>query len=569
MPAFEIPQARRRQRLLGSCLLSLLVAFLAYAHQLPGLPAISLLWSGATAAALTLVLWVGPARHYLNALVHWSVSPYQIPERLVALAALALYGLSLIRWAELLLHPAIEDIPTLHFHSASLLLTLDMLLRHALTWCWAKTRIEGGRDTRFTRAMIRRLQETQESYSPLLKKSEASLLPLYISLGSIVILTIAAWLSFAHSIDGAVTQGAALLVIAAPWAYLFGLPDTFRIGVRAAAYRNVLLSSHTIIEFATQLDALIFGKRDTLTQGSPRVTDIIPMSDIDEEELLLWAASAEHDSKHPFGQAIVAEATAQSIPLEPPERFTELTGMGVECVIDGQLVRLGKSAFFAEHKIPAYLADRITQLAHEGKTPFLCSRDNQCLGIIAVTEELRPEAAEVIERIRRMGLQTILLTGDDQMLAESLAERLHIDRVIAEVLPDQKTKEINRLRREGFRIGMVGNFREDAECLTESDIGITLTRGEGIELPPADVILIENNLKHVVTLLHLSRRIFRTARENRFFTHVYHPLALVWAAGILVPFGFAPVSPVIASLVSWAWTGLIALNNRRLSPSTP
>ncbi len=529
-----------------------------YASALPGLKQLDLQWTQGLAAFFVLLLWLGPARPYLFSLFAWSNPLNEMPRRLIAAASLLIFVESI--WQ------TIQGAPQTHFHAIAFLLTFDLMGRSLLRWDWQQASARPSEEHQLTRAMLERLEQAQTDHPPLVKKTGAGLPVFYGTIGGLAGIALVFWRLATGDIGAVLLQAATVLVIASPWAFLVAVPNSFRIGLRLAATRNILISAATVLEQATHLNAIIFGKRGTMTQGLPRVTDIIPMTDIDEEELLLWAASAEHDSQHPFGQAIVAEAESRSIPLEPPERFTELTGRGVECVIDGQSFRLGRATFFKE-KLPSYLADRMAQLAQEGKTSFLCSRGGQFLGMIAVTEELRHEAAEVIEHIRHLGLQTILLTGDDQMMSESLAEQLHIDRVVAEVLPDQKTQKINKLRREGLQVGMIGHFSEDRECLDESDLGITLTRGKGIELPSTDIIFIENNLKLIITLSRIARRTLRTTRENRALTLLYHIGALLVAGGLLIPFGFAPLSPITAALCSAGWLTLVSLNNRRLNIS--
>lgn len=553
-----------RQQMIWGGALTGLAWILSSSERLPGLSALPPIWAEAAAALCVLGILVGVAPDYLRSLLTWEKDPYAIPERFTTIAALLVFFYSLLRWSFSSLAPSSPS-PKLHFHTAAFLLMIDLASRHLITGIWQLAAIERAKRVGLTRLMMERICQAQQESNSFVQKTLAVLPYCYGAVLLAAFLTFFIWWIYEGIAGRAIIQMAAVLVITQPWAFLLSIPNSFRISLKTAALQNILVSHPSVLERITRLNAVIFGKRGTLTQGSPHVTDLIPMTGIDEEELLLWAASAEHDSKHPFGQAIVAAAEAQGIPLEPPERFIEVTGRGVKCVIDGQPVRLGKAAFFVEANIPAYIADRLGVLAEEGKTPFICSRGEQYLGIIAVMEELREEAAEVIEKIRKLGLRVILLTGDDQMTSESLSEKLHIDRVISEVVGEQKTQEINKLRREGFEVAMVGNFPEDADTLAESDLGITLTRGKGTELPSTHVILIENKLDHIVNLIRIGHRTLRTARENRSLSLLYHLVALPLAAGVLVPLGFQPLSPIAASLCSVGWLALITLNNRRLA----
>lgn len=544
--------------------LTVAIWLLAGPHLLPGIVLLPQLWLSAAAAFLLLLQLTGPGRGFVTALVRLPDKLRDLPLLLTSWAALlAIAGTALAGWNQFR-GTGLTGMG-LHLHDASFLVSFHLLTDHLLRVSNRWDRLQALRRLNLTKVMADKLKEAESSTPSFVERTLRRVPMLYGAVAIIVLITGASWFFFAGRLDTGFIQAATLLAICSPWIWLQGLSACFRVAVRTAAVYQTLIGNPTAIELAARLNAIIFGKRGTLTQGSPRVTDIIPMTDIDEEELLLWAASAEHDSHHPFGQAIVREANAQSIPLEPPERFLEMTGRGVVCVIDGQPVRLGKQAFFDKAAIPAFLADRLEILAQEGKTAFMCCRDKEFLGIIAVTEELRPEAAAAIESIRALGLRTIMLTGDDRMMSESLAERLHIDQVIAEVLGKDKTREINKLRRDGFLVGMVGAYPEDNEQFQESELGITLTRGKGRELPPTDVIALEDKLDHVVSFLEISHKAMHIARENRLFAYLYHGLAVLFAAGCLVPFGFRPPSPTVGALISGVALIFTMLNARRIS----
>lgn len=532
---------------------------------IPQLYQFPMLWRELGAVFLLLGLWWGPGKPYLVAIFRWPRDLQSIPRYLVSGAIWITFVYSMVMLILSQFGTGLNDPLVLHFHSAAFLISFDLVCCKMIVIAQQYRRPHRKRDWPMTKAIIERLEHAAQSRPPFIKKTYAIVPHLYVGVGILCLLTWLAWFFFAGSIGQGAIQVAAILAVCSPWILILVLPNAFCVSIRATARSGILVNSANTIEGTTRLNALVFGKRGTLTQGAPRVADIIPMSHIDEEELLLWAASAEHDSRHPFGQAVVNEAKAQSIPLEPPERFTELTGRGVECVIDGQAFRLGKANFFKQEKIPAYLADRLEELAKEGKTSFICCREDQFLGIVAVAEELRSDTAAVIEKIRSMGLQVILLTGDDRMMAESLAERLHIDKVVAEVLPADKPRQLNKLRREGYRAGMVGSFPEDSASFRESDLGISLTRGEGLELPTTDVIMMEDKLGHVVRLLEIGYHTMRIARENRWFAFGYHGIAPLFMAGCLVPFGFSPISPVIAAMLSSTALFMVWLNNRRIA----
>lgn len=523
---------------------------------IPGLSEIPLQGRGLASGVFILIQLLGPGRYVFKGCIPDLKDLNRLPLLLNSWAVLLTLLGSVLAY--------LTGASRYDFHSAAFLISFYLSVEYALTSLIRWDRLQALRQLNLTKAMADKLKDAEASTPPLIYRSFRKVPYIFAAIGIVALLAGALW-SWDGGLNWGLVRAATVLAVGSPLIWLRGLPASFRMALRAAAYQQVLIGSATGIEIATRLDAVIFGKRGTLTHGSPRVTDVIPMMNIDEEELMLWAASAEHGSQHPFGQAIVNEAESQEIPLEPPERFTEMSGRGVECIIDGQQVRLGKPAFFDKEAIPAYLADRLEIIAQEGKTPFMCCRENEFLGIIAVTEEVRPEAAAAIESIRSLGLRTIMMTGDDRMMSESLAERLHIDQVIAEVLSENKSREINKLRREGFRVGMVGAYPEDNESFEESELGITLTRGKGRELPPTDVIILEDNLQHVVSFFEVSHRAMRIVRENRLFSYFYHVFAVLFAAGFLVPFGYSPLSPTGGAVLSGLSLGLAMMNSRRMS----
>jgi len=521
-------------------------------------------WRVVAGLVLVSLLLSIPARNYATAVFRKKSDTNDTPLRFISAASLMLIIASLVGLYPLLGSPETLMTPAIQLHSAAFLICFDMVIRTLLLRNWTVRQQRAKESLGLSRSMLERIKAAEEAIPPLVNKLKLLTPKLFIALALFSGLTLLLWLLVTGSISQSLIQAATVLVICSPWIWYFAVPAAFNIGLQTAARNQILISSGSTVEHAAKISAIVFGKRGTLTQGSPHVTDIIPCSGIDEEELLLWAASAEHDSRHPFGQAIVAEAAAQAIPLEPPERFTEMSGRGVECVIDGQAVRFGKPTFFENRKLPSYLADRIEVLAQEGKTPFICCRGDQFLGIIAASEEIRHEAAAAIENIRALGLQTILMTGDDRMMSESIAEGLHIDRVVAEVLPENKPIEINKLRREGFQIGMVGIYPDDRESFNESELSIALERGKGPELPPTDVILLEDKLGHIVSFFDMSNRILRIARQDSGLGLVYHIVMPIFAAGLLVPFGYGALSPVAAALWSGGALLVALLNDKRV-----
>ncbi len=554
----------RQQLLLISTVLTAVIFILVGPISIPGLDILLPKWRDLTAVSLLLIQWLLVGWPYLRAAFRRPQANEEISLFFMGWALLlCLIGNGVAYWQY---EPFISTDPAqFHWHSTSFLLSFHLLLRFLLRQLQRFDQAQAEANLNLTPLMKQTVEQAEKNHPPILHrvlKRTPWIHVSYMIAAGLCALGVVGWTG---QIQTGLFRAATVLATCSPLILVYSIPASFWRALRVTAAKNILVSNSTAIEMATRINALVFGKRGTLTQGAPRVSDVIPASGIDEEELLLWAASAEHNSQHPFGRAIVAEAAAQAIPLEPPERFLEMSGQGVECVIDGEAVRLGKPAFFDKKTIPGYLGDRLAQLALEGKTPFMCCRNNDYLGIIGVTEEVRPEAAAAIESIRALGYRTIMMTGDDQMMSETLAEQLHIDQVVAEVLSKKKPNEINRLRREGFRLGMVGEFPEDIPCFNEAELGITLTRGSGRELPPTDIILLEDNLERVVSALEICRTTMHVARENRLFSYLYHMAAGLFSIGALVPFGFAPPGPIAGSLLSGLALSLALLNIRRIN----
>lgn len=564
----EFPTAPKKSSLTWAWSLTAVVWLVASPLEWPPFFWIPTTWRIGVAAALTLTILLGPGRLYLIAVVCRRGRKIDFPLRIASAAVLLLILASIIaNYHYFFSHRAAIMTPMdLQFANISFIIAFDLMRRQWLNSLAMQLQHNLEDRLRVGRAAIQRIQASADQYPRLVRHlmKQGAWLQAFMAIAAAA--TLFLWIFTAGQPTQGLVQAATVLIIGAPWLWFFSIPFGLQLAIQVSARQQALVPSPLSFDMATRIDAIVLGKRGTLTRGSPHLTDVIPVQGIDEEELLLWAASAEHGSRHPFGRAVVKEAQDQSIPLEPPERFTEMTGRGVECVIDGQLVRFGKPAFFLQQPIPAYLADRIEALAQEGKTPFVCSRGGgQYLGVLAVTEEIRPEAAAAIDNLRHLHLQTVLVTGDDRRLSETIAEQLHIDQVIAEVLPEDKPKQINKLRREGFHVAMVGIYPEDRASFNESELNIAITRGQGGAIPPTDVVLLEDNLKHIVSFFEISSRVMRAIKQNGIFGLAYHVGMGLIAAGILVPFGYLALSPTVGVLFSGGALLLSILNQRRVA----
>jgi P-type Cu+ transporter len=558
-----IPILVSRKTLWTSLLLTVTIWIATGRLQWPETLMIPVYWQAILSVMLTLLLFAFPARNHLKALFY--LRRNDIPALFAGCAAILTSLPGFYHVIDAMVHHRDPVLGQVHFHSTAFIVTIDLVIRRLLEGDQERRYEEIDSDRSLTPSIRAHLFSAIKDKAPFVERAHTVSYYVYGAVIILCLITLITWATAGQSVQGGIIQIAAILACVSPWVWMYGIPNTFNLAVFAAIKEKALVESVATFDKTNQINGLIFGKRGVLTHGQPRVTDIIPMTGIDEEELLLWAASSEADSKHPFGRAVVSEAEKQAIPLEPVERFIEVTGRGVECVIDGQSVRLGKTNFFDAKTFPAYLADRVEALAKaEGKTPFICKRGQQYLGIIAIAEELRPEAASVLEIFRQMHIQIILLTGDDRMMSEAIAEPLHIDQVLAEVSTNQKARQIRQLRSKGIKVGTLGRYPEDQAAFEASDLSISLSRGERTEMLPVDVVLLEDKLTYAQRFFSLSRRIRRIARENNLFGLFYHGATTIMAAGLLVPFGFRPFAPVTAAFLSFAAILIVILNNRRI-----
>jgi Cu+-exporting ATPase len=310
----------------------------------------------------------------------------------------------------------------------------------------------------------------------------------------------------------------------------------------------VLIRSAEALEIAHKVNTVVLDKTGTLTTGQPVVTDVVPTNRSSENELLRLAASAERGSEHPLGEAIVREAQTRGLDLEPVSDFNAIPGQGVQARVNGYSVLLGNLALMRASSIELNgLHETAQRLAREGKTPMFLSADGSALGIIAVADTLKAKSVEAVSALQSMGLEVVMLTGDNAQTAQAIAQQLGVDRVEAEVLPQDKVEVVRQLQAEGKVVAMVGDGINDAPALVQADVGMAMGTGTDVAMESADITLMRSDVTAVVTALELSRQTIRTIKQNLFWAFFYNVLLIPVAAGALYPV-FQALGGVPASL---------------------
>jgi Cu+-exporting ATPase len=352
----------------------------------------------------------------------------------------------------------------------------------------------------------------------------------------ILIATVAAFAWFFISGDYifSLTVFIAVLVVACPCALGLATPTAIMVGVGKGAENGILIKSGEALETAQNLKAIVFDKTGTLTKGEPEVTDIIAL--IPEEQLLQYAAVAEKNSEHPLGEAIVKKAAAQGVTIEDPEDFEAIPGQGVRVVYKSQTVLLGNRKLMEANSINiSALEQKMVALEENGKTAMLMAIDGKFAGIIAVADTLKEHSSEAVKALQQMGLEVVMLTGDNQRTANAIAKQAGVNRVIAEVLPDEKANQIKQLQSEGKVVAMVGDGINDAPALAQANIGIAVGSGTDVAVETGDIVLIKNDLRDVVVSIQLSRATMAKIKQNLFWAFFYNIILVPLAAGLFYP----------------------------------
>ncbi|HSB04328.1 MAG TPA: heavy metal translocating P-type ATPase [Thermodesulfobacteriota bacterium] len=437
------------------------------------------------------------------------------------------------------------------------------------TFQFEATRV--GRDTVLAQ-IIRLVQEAQGSKPPIARMVDVIASYFVPGVILVAIVTFLIWYFFGPhpSLTYAFLNFVAVLIIACPCSLGLATPTSIMVGTGKGAENGILIRGAEALETAHQLNTIVLDKTGTLTKGEPSVTDIVESGRAGRQEVLMMAASAERGSEHSLGEAIVRKAKEEGLSLLDAKGFQAIAGHGIEATIDSRRILLGNIRLMEERGVNLNgMSDKAEQLSLEGKTPMFLAMDGEIVGIIAVADTLKEDSKKAVEALQRMGLEVVMLTGDNRRTAEAIAKQIGINRVLAEVLPEMKVGEVKRLQGEGKKVGMVGDGINDAPALAQADVGIAIGTGTDVAMESSDITLIGGDLKGIVTAIALSKATIRNIRQNLFWAFAYNTILIPVAAGVLFPFFGVLLNPIFAA-GAMAFSSVTVVSNalrlRRFKP---
>lgn len=426
-----------------------------------------------------------------------------------------------------------------------------------------------GKDTVLAQ-IVKLVEDAQGSKAPIAKLADVVsgyFVPIVIG---IAVLAGLAWFISGQSALFSLTIFISVLVIACPCALGLATPTAIMVGTGKGAEHGILIKSGTALETAHQVDVVVLDKTGTITEGKPQVTDVITVPGVERDKLLQIAASAEKGSEHPLGAAIVHQAEVEQLELVLTEDFQAIPGHGIEVKVAGQEVLLGNKKLMDDRGVSITLTAESDRLAEEGKTPMYAALNGELAGIIAVADVIKPTSKQAIRVLHSLGIEVAMITGDNQRTAAAIAKQVGVDRVLAEVLPEDKALEVQKLQAEGKRVAMVGDGINDAPALAQADVGIAIGSGTDVAMESADIVLMRSDLLDVPAAIQLSRQTIKNIKQNLFWAFAYNTAGIPIAAGILYLFGGPLLNPMIAA-GAMAFSSVSVLSNalrlKRFRPS--
>lgn len=410
-----------------------------------------------------------------------------------------------------------------------------------------------GRDTMLAQ-IIRVVEEAQGSKAPIQRLADrvaGIFVPVVLGLAAVTFLV---WLLAAGNLTMGLISAVAVLVIACPCAMGLATPTAIMVGTGKGAENGVLIRSGESLELAHKLDAVVFDKTGTITQGEPALTDVVSLNGWSRAEILRFAGAAEKNSEHPLGVAIAEAARGELENIEEPRSFKASPGKGVQAVIDDLTVLVGTRSYLSESDVPLdSIQDRIGALEGEGKTVMLLSVDGEVRGLLAVADRVKDGSRTAIETLKGMGLEVYMITGDNRRTAEAIGREVGVDEIMAEVLPESKARAVEQIRKQGKTVAMVGDGINDAPALVSADIGMAMGTGTDIAMESADITLMNGDLMSVVSAIQLSRRTMRKIKQNLFWAFFYNTIGIPIAA-------FGMLNPIIAG-AAMAFSSVSVVSN--------
>jgi Cu2+-exporting ATPase len=407
--------------------------------------------------------------------------------------------------------------------------------------------------------MVKRAQESRSRSQDLANRAAQWLTYIALSVGGA---TLAVWLFLGEVFSFALERMVTVMVITCPHALGLAVPLVVAVSTRLTAQNGLLIRDRAAFERARNLNAVIFDKTGTLTEGSFSVSDVVPLADLGEDEVLAWAVSLESQSEHPIAQGVVRGAKERGVKAKSVDSFRNITGQGAEAVVEGRSVRVVSPGYLREHGHEVH-DRRVEALGAAGKTVVHVLLDDRPIGAIALADVIRKESFEAVRRLKEMGIQCMMLTGDTAAVASSVAGELGLDDYFAEVLPQEKAEKVREVKQRGLTVSMIGDGVNDAPALVESDLGIAIGAGTEVAIEAADVVLVRNDPRDVFAILALSRATYSKMIQNLIWATGYNTFALPLAAGVGYPWGILLTPALGAALMSLS-TVIVAINAKLL-----
>ena len=404
--------------------------------------------------------------------------------------------------------------------------------------------VKVGQDTTFSQ-IIRLVEEASSSKAPIARMADKIAGIFVPTVMGIALLTGIVWLLMGAEFEFALSCAIAVLVISCPCALGLATPVAIMVGTGKGAENGILIKSGEALEITHNVQSVVLDKTGTITEGKPVVTDIISFG-MAENEILKIGAALEKKSEHPLAEAVLLKAKGMELPNA--ENFAAIPGKGIMAKIQGNVYYAGNQKLIKEQGISCEKAlSSMEKLSEEGKTPLILADEKQVLGVIGVADVVKPTSAKAIQELKKLGIQVIMLTGDNVRTAKAIQKQLDIDTVIAEVLPQDKEREISRLQEEGKTVAMVGDGLNDAPALARADVGIAIGAGTDVAIESADIVLMKNDLQDVATAIELSKAVIRNIKENLFWAFFYNVCGIPLAAGVLYPVFGLKLSPMFGA----------------------